>query len=245
MIRMQSREKFALRGFSWSQRASMGVIVAIALVGIPNLCAQPGAAQETPPSAKSKETPLSQPSEKPVGGGTTRESLDSGANEPAPPEGVDGTKIKLVAFEEMHPNGKVKSRAEGYHGPAGKLIKHGRYQEWNEAGQLILDTHYMHDIQHGMRKVWYPSGQLQSEVNYINGKEDGTYTKYFPDGKTMSVWHMKLGAWDGMYTDYHRTGQKKIEVEFVNGLRQGPQSQWDENGVLIQKSDYTDGVEQP
>jgi len=166
-------------------------------------------------------------------------------SEPSPPEGVDMTKVKRIAHEELHPNGKKKSLAEGYYTADGKFIKHGKYQEWNEAGQVILESHFVHDVQHGERKTWYPSGQLQSEVNYINGKEDGTYTKYFPDGKPASVWHMKLGAWDGMYTDYHRTGQKKIEVEFVYGLRQGPQSQWDEDGVLTQKSDYTDGVEQP
>ena len=172
--------------------------------------------------------------------GPSNEATDS-KTRAAPQEDAVPTEVR----EEAWPSGSPKSRSEGYVDAEENFIRHGLTTTWYESGQVNSKTQWKDGVPHGERTTWYFHGQMWANGQYVDGLEDGTWTRWHQNGEKHSEWHMDRGAWDGFYREWHDNGKPRLEVEFINGLRQGPQFMWDEQGVLIQTSDYTDGVEQP
>ena len=56
---------------------------------------------------------------------------------------------------------------------------------------------------------------------------------------------MREGTWHGVYTEWHDNGEKKMQFEYVEGLKQGPMTIWDQEGKVVHKCEYVNDVEQP
>ena len=66
---------------------------------------------------------------------------------------------------EKHKNGNPKNRWEILNGEP-----HGVVREWYDNGQLMVETHYDHNLRHGLNRYWNKDGSLMKEQVYEQGK---------------------------------------------------------------------------
>lgn len=50
------------------------------------------------------------------------------------------------------------------------------------------------------------------------------------------------GKFDGLFTEWYENGNKKLEVTYSSGRKNGTESLWDENGHLIGTMIWREGV---
>lgn len=153
--------------------------------------------------------------------------------------------VKITFEEQKFDNGLTSIFVEGFRGADGKFTRHGWTIRYYDNGHKRTQTLWRNGVPDGERLSWYQRGQLWARGHFVQGREDGLWERWHENGQKFSERNMRRGAWHGVYTEWHANGKKKSEVEFVEGLRQGPMYIYDEQGVLVVKTDYVDSVEQP
>jgi antitoxin component YwqK of YwqJK toxin-antitoxin module len=102
-------------------------------------------------------------------------------------------------------------------GREGKNQRHGKYQAWDRAGNLILSGSYVDDKPDGKFTWWFSNGNKAIEGSYVAGKQDGRWT------------------W------WHENGLKEIAGEYALGYESGRWQMWDENGRVAETMQIIDG----
>ena len=61
----------------------------------------------------------------------------------------------------------------------------------------------------------------------------------------LAIIFVSFGCWDGKregpYTEWHENGQKMREATYKDGKREGPSTWWYENGQKMREATYKDG----
>jgi len=167
----------------------------------------------------------------------------SAQTDESPPTWCDGLPVETL--EEKWPDGKIKSRRQVVRDKEGNAIPHGLTTQMWESGEKKLEITFQCGVKHGPRLAWHRDGKQWSVGQYVNGKDDGTWTEWYADGTKAQEFTLHLGAWVGAHIRWHTNGKKRSEIHYQNGLRQGPLLFWNEEGDLIARVDFVDGVEQP
>lgn len=115
---------------------------------------------------------------------------------------------------------------------------HGAYREWDDKGQVALETNFIHGIRNGMNKKWYSNGKLYSQEPYTNDHINGIAIQYYTNGQIAAIDTYKNGTLHGEQKHYYPNGQLATEVNFVNGRKHGVFKQYIENGQMLQWSTY-------
>jgi antitoxin component YwqK of YwqJK toxin-antitoxin module len=68
-------------------------------------------------------------------------------------------------------------------GDGTRWIRHGRYAEYSESGQILSEGNYIDGSEEGLWRSFYESGQKASEGNYVAAKEEGIWHFWNPNGK--------------------------------------------------------------
>jgi len=112
-------------------------------------------------------------------------------------------------------------------------------------GALVEEGRYTNSKRIGTWRRYWPNGNVMSEITYQMGRPKGDYTTYYPSGKVE-----ESGSWDldrntGKFQRYHPNG--KLAQDFVfneNGLRDGEQKYFHENGQLAVAVQIKEGREE-
>ncbi len=142
---------------------------------------------------------------------------------------------------------------------AGKLD--GAMTTFFSDGQIAEKRTFKNGVAAGPAQQFFPNGKLRYEANYVNGAPEGIETYYFPNGnKEIQGRYVngdRDGAWmyynengslhvqalyaqgkqvrtkyeNGTFTEYWEDGQPKSEVTYKNGRREGPFTEWYNNGT--------------
>jgi antitoxin component YwqK of YwqJK toxin-antitoxin module len=130
-------------------------------------------------------------------------------------------------------------------------------------GKVTERTHFADSVQVGKAELFYPDGTPRYTATYVNGAPEGMETYYFANGKKqiegMRVNGNRDGAWlyynndgtlqvqvlyaqgkyvkekreNGDFKDYYDDDQLKSEVTYRKGLREGPFTEWYDNGKWV------------
>jgi len=123
---------------------------------------------------------------------------------------------KLIPEKEKWPNGRTRLRWSWFRAQNGTPVLQGR-----ETG-------------------FYENGAKQYVVTFRNGEKAGTEKYFRPDGSRQWMRdYRKDGAM--VWTTYWPNGRKKSESHWQGSWAQGPTTDWDANGKVVRKVNFTDG----
>lgn len=176
---------------------------------------------------------------------------------------LDGTKTSEVSyvndvrhggFKRYFPNGKILSEGDYYAGGA-----HGKFNYYNQFGDLRLTTHYLFNDEYGETVQYFPNGKISHISQNIKDKEHGETKYYNYEGKHIASIFYDLGEpvsykvlnAQGELGDQQKIvqGNAKIEskypngrlalsINFEKGIRQGKAEVRQENGQPISITNY-------
>ena len=141
----------------------------------------------------------------------------------------------------------------------------GPYEEYYSTGILKSKGNFKNGVLDGDFVVYHPNRKLREEHFYIDGYKDGSYTSYHEKGKLQSKGSYRrnipvdLWQWfdddgktilasshfsDGKGTMYEffPDGQKKVEVEYVAGMKHGREIRWYREGVIRSEALFHRGL---
>lgn len=120
-------------------------------------------------------------------------------------------------------------------------------------GKIRIITGYTTEYTEAVFKNGYPEGKweyykdntLAEVTHYSNGKTNGELIRYYPDGTTVrEKAMMKDGKVNGTTSAYSSTGKLTYEKGLVNGVDEGPERKYDDNGTLIYEATYKGGKQE-
>lgn len=117
----------------------------------------------------------------------------------------------------------------------------GTYKEYDENGNLEIESSYKDGRENGIYKWYYSDGALMIEGSYKDGRKDGIYKWYYGDGTLMKESSYKDGRKDGIYKVYGENETLMIEAPYKDGRKNGIQKEYGENGNLIAEISFRDG----
>jgi len=160
--------------------------------------------------------------------------------------------LSLSVKTDYYPSGKVKTVAS-YNGTVpegvrreydetGKIVAGYFFRKGSMTGEGIIDEEGNRD---GPWKEYYEEGGLRSTGTYDKGIRIGEWKFYYPDGKVEQQGkYNKKGKADGIWTWYYPDGTLQREQSFIAGLEDGEYIENDENGKLMVKGQYVEGLEE-
>ncbi len=141
--------------------------------------------------------------------------------------------------------------------------------EYNEAGQKQWEAMYMYaqlvidsevdwwnaqpatfksvgeDVKHGLATGWHPNGQMRIQGVYNQDEPDGQFTWWYANGQEEVSGSFKNGLKDGLWVWRHPNGQKSMMGQSQDGTAFGIWYKWQEDGRLVEKTDFSAVTEQP
>jgi antitoxin component YwqK of YwqJK toxin-antitoxin module len=113
--------------------------------------------------------------------------------------------------------------------------KQGKWEFYNERGNLIRYENYKDNVLQGESKVYYPSGQLSHELLYVNGKLNGPFQEFNSDGKLAKKGNYLDDNFHGIVVFNGPNGTKAKEGKFEKGKKEGEWSYFAPSGQLEAK----------
>jgi len=120
-------------------------------------------------------------------------------------------------------------------------VRHGRYEMYNEAGQLIEEAHYRNDSLHGVRVLYYADGDTQIVEHYRRGDFVGLFRAYYEDGQLEAQGQYVDNQMKGEWRRFYRNGQLMEVVTFEENRENGPFIEYHSNGNLKAEGQYLKG----
>ncbi len=178
-------------------------------------------------------------------------------------------------YKEFYSNGKlsmhrnyVKGKIEGedlgyFHsneGDIGPLCKKSYYMNgilegnseiFYENNKLKFFNTFKNGKLDGESYEYYNNGQIKSTINYINGIVVGEEKQYYSNGQLSLICNHvindnnSISTCEGPCIEYHNNGEVLAKYNFVNDKIHGEYEAFDEQGDLIEYSNYVNGVKQP
>lgn len=156
---------------------------------------------------------------------------------------ADSTLIEEEKYEEGH---KIAMKVE--RNKAGQKEWEAMYMH----AQLVIDTDtdwwnakpatfkaMGEDVKHGLATGWHPNGQMRVQGVYDKDRPDGQFTWWYSNGQEEVAGGFKDGLKNGQWVWRHANGQKSMMGESKAGAATGMWYKWQENGVLIEKTDFS------
>ena len=108
----------------------------------------------------------------------------------------------------------------------------GDFVEYNDSGKVITKGQFIDNEKEGKWILEY--FDYREEGNYRYGKRHGEWKHYYLDiDKLRFVGSYIDGEPDGKQIYYHKSGLKKQETKYINGIKEGEWNYYDETGTLI------------
>ncbi|MBK9421544.1 MAG: hypothetical protein IPN44_10925 [Flavobacteriales bacterium] len=115
----------------------------------------------------------------------------------------------------------------------------GKAEQFFADGKPRYTATYVNGAPEGTEIFYYPKGNKEIQGNYVNGSRDGGWTYFNEDGTVqMQVLYaqgtfVKQKYENGLFTEYWDDQQKKSETTYKSGKREGPFTEWYDNGTWV------------
>jgi antitoxin component YwqK of YwqJK toxin-antitoxin module len=161
---------------------------------------------------------------------------------------ADSTLIEELKFEQGH---KIAMKVE--HNEAGQKIWEAMFMH----AQLVIDTDVDwwnakpatfrtegEDVKHGLATGWHANGQMRIQGVYDRDQPNGQFTWWYENGQEEVTGSFKYGLKEGLWVWRHPNGQKSMMGENKDGAATGVWYKWQEDGRLVEKTDFSATLEQ-
>ena len=129
-----------------------------------------------------------------------------------------------------------------------KSVLHGENRSWFANGNLKTEATYQRGEPEGRMVFYFPDGKKEIEGTMVNGNRDGTWYYFNPDGslQLQSLYRqgelMKERKENGTFKEHYDDEQLKSEVTYKKGKREGPFTEYHDNGRWVMKPVGSDPV---
>jgi antitoxin component YwqK of YwqJK toxin-antitoxin module len=93
------------------------------------------------------------------------------------------------------------------------------------SAKYFLKATIQDGLSHGKFTYWYPNGQIWMAGNYVHGEEEGIFISWHQNGQISSV-SVPLATGVVKETEWDSLGQKRSEVSYKDGKRDGELTMW-------------------
>lgn len=153
-------------------------------------------------------------------------------------------------------NGRVRIERQVALDQEGNFVNHGDYQEWNEAGDLVVTGKYEMGKKQGSwvricqakeSKLFqsYPydksKGPFHSTAEFVNGEMDGFWTITDSDNRVISQVQLAGGLREGQSTFYHPSGSIQFQFDCKDGILNGRFLEQDTKGKTLRDEQFVLG----
>jgi uncharacterized protein len=158
---------------------------------------------------------------------------------------------RLDVQNEYYPDGKIKVSATYRNG-----IPEGIKREYSHEGMIQNSFLYRNGVitgegiiredgsRDGHWKEFYEDGGLKSEGDYKDGKQVGEWKYFYPNGKLEQAGkYSSAGKLTGKWKWYFEMGQLLLEEDYINGIKDGVHTEYDENQNVVEEGEYVNGLE--
>lgn len=120
-------------------------------------------------------------------------------------------------------------------------VQNGVTQQFHPNGKLRYSANYVDGVEEGMVTYYFENGSKEIEGSMINGARDGGWTYYLEEGPIQiqvlyaQGEYVKVKKENGVFKEYYDDEQLKSEINYKNGLREGPFTEWFDNGRWVVK----------
>jgi antitoxin component YwqK of YwqJK toxin-antitoxin module len=140
-------------------------------------------------------------------------------------------------YREFFPNGEKFAEGQYKNGR-----QHGEWTYWYDNGQVCRKVTYREGQPDGSWDVHSADGAVIAKRSYKNGKRDGTWVVYDKTGKQpLREEQYSEGKADGTWKVWFPSGQLQTQMGFKQGNRHGAVLIWDEKGNKRAELNYVDG----
>ncbi len=142
-----------------------------------------------------------------------------------------------------YPNGSVAEKQFFVNG-----VQQGESESWFENGKLKSEATYVNGEPEGKMVFYFSKGQKEIEGSMVNGNRDGQWIYFNEDGSIQLVvlyakgTLMKERKENGTFSDYYDDEQLKSEITYKKGQRQGPFTEYYDNGTWELKTMPADEI---
>jgi antitoxin component YwqK of YwqJK toxin-antitoxin module len=95
----------------------------------------------------------------------------------------------------------------------------------------------IHGKEQGLAKGVYHTGEKLVECPFKNGKREGVFKQWWPNGYLRYLFYYEADHLEGKAIVFYPDARRRQENNYHQGLEEGLQRYWDDNGELI--SNYT------
>lgn len=117
----------------------------------------------------------------------------------------------------------------------------GKFTEYYENGRVRALRQYRDGTFHGEMKIFAADGTSILQGTYENGRQHGVWIEFNDSGKIKMTTKYNNGEVvatrreNGEFTDYYPNGIPKSHYTFENGKKNGPFSEWFEQGEWVRE----------
>lgn len=129
-------------------------------------------------------------------------------------------------------DGKITERRHFVNG-----TENGKAEQFYADGTPRYVANYVNGAPEGVETFFFRNGRKEIEGNYVDGQRDGRWAYYNEDGSMqMQVLYtqgkfVKQKYENGTFKEYWTDQQVKSETTYKNGKREGPFTEWYDNGA--------------
>jgi len=144
--------------------------------------------------------------------------------------------VRIGAWNFVYENGKTEQ--VGKYDQKGRPV--GEWKWYYESGQLLRDETYTDGLRNGTVTDYDESGNIVTQGEYVDGLKEGHWffqmDNYREEGDYTAG--ERNGDWKHTYTT---NGKQRFEGNFINGVPDGKQTWWYEDGKIWQTGKYVYG----
>ena len=116
-------------------------------------------------------------------------------------------------------------------------VENGKAEQFFADSKPRYTANYVNGAPEGTEVYFYPKGNKEIQGTYVNGSRDGGWTYYNEDGSVQMQVLYAQGSFvkqkyeNGTFKEYWDDQQIKCETSYKNGKREGPFTEWFDNGT--------------
>jgi antitoxin component YwqK of YwqJK toxin-antitoxin module len=149
--------------------------------------------------------------------------------------------IKDSAWKkDYYEDGQIKDSGFAFHNDEIFYI----YKSWYENGVPEQEVEWKNGIQDGIMKVYYENnGKLKSKSTWKNNIKDGVVLIYYENGFLKDSFNMVNGVAEGIEKTWYEDGKLDL-IAFVQKGKVILEKKYDEDGILVRDTAYVNRIQQ-
>ena len=163
---------------------------------------------------------------------------------------------QMEVIRTRYPNGKVQILRHVSQDTDGNYFNNGVWRLFNQRGQILAEGQFTEGLMEGRWKRWHPAssdglfqtkpfnmfqGPFLSSASFTKGKLNGVWEMFDSNQQKILEIPYKNGKRNGTAIWWFPQSLKMRQVNFREGVVDGPLAEWDSRKKLVRREEYIEG----